>query len=343
MLHEKIEKCVRERTLEVLKRAEEYSNTVADKASAFVNDYVTDKMGGTEDICFAATGSVGRREALEASDLDLLPIARNDAALEKWRPHDKDLRAALAGALKIKVSKGDDLTAPCSLPGLTSPQKIGGDEDCSAELTKRVLLITESVSVGGGMPIADVRTALLDAYGNEDRTSGRHILSLCNDVARYYKTLCVEYIPRVMDPEKDWGTRNIKLRHSRKFWYFSTIMSMVTIADDHPKGDAAFKQALLEAFAKSPANRLADAIIGTHRLGLGRLLEAYGNFLEFMSCEDNRRALAEVKHETRYTMTPGNPFLPMKLNSDLMHAEIMSIFEELGGSARSRIVGWFML
>jgi hypothetical protein len=42
-------------------------------------------------------------------------------------------------------------------------------------------------------------------------------------------------------------------------------------------------------------------------------------------------------------MKPGNPFLPMKLNSDLMHTEIMSIFEELGGSVRSRIVGWFML
>ena len=342
-MHEEIEKCVRERTFNILKRAEENSKCVATKASKFVNKYVTEKMGDTEEICFAATGSVGRREALEASDLDLLPIARNDEALKKWSPYDKDLRAALADELKIKVSKGDELTAPCSLPGLTSPQKIGGDQDCSAELTKRVLLITESVSVGGGMPMVDVRTALLDAYGNEDRTSGRHILSLCNDVARYYKTLCVEYIPRVMDPEKDWGTRNIKLRHSRKFWYFSTIMSMVVLAGDHPKGDAAFKQALLEAFAKSPADRLADAIVGTHRPGLGRLLEAYGNFLEFMSRTENRDALAKVKHENRYTMEPGNPFLPMKLNSDLMHTEIMSIFEELGGSARSRIVGWFLL
>lgn len=342
-MHDEIEKCVRERTLKILKRAEENSEKIVSKASAFVNDYVTAKMGGTEDICFAATGSVGRREALEASDLDLLPIARSNEVLEKWRPHDKALRAALTDALKIKVSKGDELTAPCSLPGLTSPQKIGGDQDCSAELTKRVLLITESVSVGGGMPMVEVRSALLDAYGNEDRTSGRHILSLCNDVARYYKTLCVEYIPRVMDPEKDWGTRNIKLRHSRKFWYFSTIMSMVTLADDYPQGDVAFKQALLEAFAKSPADRLADAIVGTHRPGLGRLLEAYGNFLEFMSSKENREALAKVKHETRYTMEPGNPFLPMKLNSDLMHTEIMSIFEELGGSVRSRIVGWFML
>lgn len=342
-MHDEIEKCVRERTIKILKRAEENSEKIVVQASAFVNDYVAAKMGGTNDICFAATGSVGRREALEASDLDLLPIARSDEVLEKWRPHDKALRAALALALQIKVSKGDELTAPCSLPSLTSPQKIGGDEDSSAELTKRVLLITESTSVGGGMPMVDVRSALLDAYGNEDRTSGRHILSLCNDVARYYKTLCVEYIPRVMDPEKDWGTRNIKLRHSRKFWYFSTIMSMVTLADEYPQGDAAFKQALLAAFAKSPADRLADAIIGTHRPGLGRLLEAYGNFLEFMSSEENRQALAKVEHETRYKMEPGNPFLPMKLNSDLMHMEIMSIFEELGGSVRSRIVGWFML
>lgn len=342
-MRKKVGLCVPERTKKIFARAEENSDLIMQKASTFADDYVKKKLGSLECICLAATGSVGRREALEASDLDIVPIARDDVTLAQWITYDSNFRAELQETLGIKVSKGEDLTKACSLDSLTRPQKIGGTEDCSAELTRRVLLITESVSVGGGMPIDDVRAALLDAYGKEDRTSGRHVLSLCNDVARYYKTLCIEYIPRALDPEKDWGTRNIKLRHSRKFWYFANIMAIVTLADRHPQGDDAFKQALLRAFAESPTDRLADAIIDSHRPGLGRLLETYGNFLEFMSREENRRALAEVKHETRYDMEPNNPFLPMKLNSDLLHSEIVSILEELHLSVRSKIIGWFML
>lgn len=300
-------------------------------------------MGKTDGLCFAATGSVGRREALEASDLDLIPIAMDSDLLKKWKPNDRPLREALSEHLGIKVSKGEELTEACSLADLVRPEKIGAKEETSAELTKRVLLLTESVQVGGGMPIANVRSGLLDAYGSEHRTSGRHVLSLCNDVARYYKTLCIEYIPRALDPEKDWCTRNVKLRHSRKFWYFSNMMAVATLAEEHPHGDGQFKAAVLEAFSKSPIERLADAVMKRQPLGLGRLLETYGNFLEFMARDENRKILAKVDHDKRYDMVPGNPFPAMKFNSDLLHSEIMAILEEAGVSVRSRVIGWFML
>lgn len=331
------------RTCNIYARAQSNSEEIATKAREFIDAFVASVMGSTEGLCFAATGSVGRREALEASDLDLVPIARDGALLEKWQPHDSRLREELAKHLNIKVSKGEELTKACSLAELMLPEKIGVKEETSAELTKRVLLLTESIHVGGGMSIEEARASLLEAYGSEHRTSGRHVLSLCNDIARYYKTLCIEYIPRVLDPDKDWCTRNIKLRHSRKFWYFSNMMSVATLAEKHPHGDGEFKKAVLDAFAKSPTERLADAVMERQPLGLGRLLETYGNFLDFMSRPENRRALAEVVHDERYEMKPGNPFPAMKFNSDLLHAEIMAILEEAGGSVRNRVIGWFML
>lgn len=342
-MREDIKRCVKDRTSEIYERAQKNSEDIAANARGLVDDFVATELGDADGLCFAATGSVGRREALEASDLDFIPIARDDRWLEIWEPHDARLREHLKKYLGIKVSKGEELTKACSLTRLTRAEKIGGNEDCSAELTKRVLLLTESLSAGGGMPIEEVRAGLLDAYGSEQRTSGRHVLSLCNDVARYYKTLCIEYIPRAVDPERDWCTRNVKLRHSRKFWYFANIMAVVTLADKHPHGDQAFKDALLEAFSKSPTERLADAVLESQPLGLGHLLETYGYFLEFMSSSENRDALARVAHEQRYEMKPGNPFLAMKFNSDLLHSEIVAILEEVGVGVRSRVIGWFML
>ena len=294
-------------------------------------------------MCFAAVGSVGRKEALEASDLDIVPIAINADRLAKYNPVDASLRECLRNDLGIKVSNGEDLTKSTWLDELTEADSIGGASDSSGKLTKRILLLTESSQAGGTYPINEVRRAILAAYAKEERTSGRHVLALCNDVARYYKVLCVEYKAKIDEQAKDWCSRNIKLRHSRKFWYFANIMTVSTLADAHPKGEAEFQEALLASFGAPPIERLATALARNQPLALGRLLENYSLFLEFMALSANREALKAVPHGDRYNMVLNNPFPAMKFNSDLIHGEIMSIIEELGPAMRSRIMSWFML
>ena len=39
----------------------------------------------------------------------------------------------------------------------------------------------------------------------------------------------------------------------------------------------------------------------------------------------------------------GNPFLPMKLNSDLMHREMVRLMDQLPLHVRHRIYDWFLL
>jgi hypothetical protein len=192
------------------------------------------------------------------------------------------------------------------------------------------------------MPIREVRNSVLKAYADEERTNGRHIFILCNDLARYFKTLCIEYKAKIDEESKDWCTRNIKLRHSRKLWYFANIVTMATLAERHPQGEAEFKESLLDLFEISPIGRLTTALFKSEPLALGRLLESYALFLEFMAKDENRRALSKVEHQKRYEMVLGNPFPAMKFNSDLLHHEIISIIEELGPEMRGRIAAWFL-
>ncbi|MEO5374940.1 MAG: hypothetical protein H7840_11770 [Alphaproteobacteria bacterium] len=345
---ESIERCVKSHQYEILERANKFSNKLMKDAESAISAYLfangepADGVCG-DGMCFVVVGSVGRREALEASDLDLIPVAIDEQRLEQYLKHDTGLREALRTELNVNVSKGEDLTKATSVQELVESESIGGDKDTSSRLTKRVLLLTESAAAGGKLPIRDVRRALLDAYASQNRTSGRHVLSLCNDIARYYKTLCVEYKAKVDDKDKDWCTRNIKLRHSRKLWYFSNIMTVVTLASAHPHGDKFFKDALLDSFDRSPMERLSDALSNEQPLALGQLLETYALYLEFMAHNDRREALKKVEHDSRYDMSINNPFPVMKFSSDIIHKDIMSIIEEMRPAMRSRIMSWFLL
>jgi hypothetical protein len=223
MIDAPIQTHVNSRAWAVLEKARQHGDKVLGNVRAVCDDFLAAHTLTPEDACCVVVGSVGRQEALEASDIDLIPVLRSAAALAGFQPHDKALRQGIKEKLGIKVSQGDDLTRCVSLEELTEPESIGGEKDGSSPLTKRILILTEGKQAGGKLPLNDVRQAVMKAYAGADRSRGRHVLSLCNDIARYYRTLCIEYKAKVDDPDKDWCTRNVKLRHSRKFWYFSCL------------------------------------------------------------------------------------------------------------------------
>jgi len=287
-------------------------------------------------------GSVGRREALDASDFDLVPVARDEETLEWLLTNNVELREGLAKALDIDVSMGRDLTKAVSLTYLTDPERIGGDQDGRTGLTQRILVLTEASQAGGGMPIATVRRDILSAYAHE-RTAGRHPLAYCNDLARYYRTVCIDYKGRVDTTAKDWCTRNVKLRHPRKVWYFSSLVSVVSISrnirPDHP----AFVDELLGSLALPPILRLFQALNPSAKIAAGRLLDQYAWYLEFMADQSRRDQLASISHEMRYEPTINNPFPSLQWNSKVLHAEMIAVLENLGAEVRSRILDWFLL
>lgn len=331
---------VHNRWFETFKSAYEHSDERLTGCANVVDEYLAEKGIPQEDVCFVVLGSVGRHEALSASDIDLIPILRRD--IDGFAEHDKNIRQRLRDRLDTKVSQGEDLTRFTLLSSLTDSETIGGDADNSASLTKRILILTEGAEGGGLFRLEDVRRQLLKAYASAERTCGRHVLSLCNDVARYYRTLCIEYKSKIDNKDKDWCTRNIKLRHSRKFWYFATLLAMVAPAREAAHADEAYEEALLKAFAAPPHVRMVTAIPEHHRDAVRPVLESYAWFLAFMGIPSNREALARVTHADRYAPRADNPFPAMKHNSDLLQREMLGVLETLDRPMRHRALDWFL-
>ena len=334
---------VKKQSAAIYRDADNWSFKKTSSAQSIIDRFISCQNPNLDinKLCFIAVGSIGRNEALNASDLDIIPIAKDTQTLNEYKKMDHDLREFLQKKLDIHVSKGLDLTKPDALSSLTDSESIGGKKDTSQHLTKRILILTEGRGITGGFPLKDIRQAILGAYGNEERSRGRHSLSLCNDIARYYRTLCIEYKTKA-DHEEDWCTRNLKLRYSRKFWYFANIISIVALAEKHPTGGANYQNRFLEIFEKYPVERLFLVLRETQPIEIGRLLESYSFFLQFMSIKSNREALSKVQHGTRYNVSPDNPFPAMKFNSDLLHGHMLRIIDGLPQSMRRRVLDWFL-
>lgn len=342
-LLEKVKGLMNARTYEVYSKAQRYCIGVLDQASQIIDDYLSQRGVNKDNICFVAVGSVGRFEALQASDLDFIPILKDKDTLKNFLEHDREIRNLLRSGLNLKISKGEDLTKCIDLDSLTSQEAIGGNKDSSTLLTKRILVLTEGRQIAGNLRLQEIRRKILSSYAGAERTRGRHVLSLCNDIARYYRTLCIEYKAKVDLYDKDWCTRNIKLRHSRKFWYFSLIISTISLAATHPEGEQVYFDGLLKAFEVPPYLRIFYALGEKHGVLLGKLLERYAWYLEFMSNSTHREALAKITHAERYNSNLGNPFPQMKLNSDMLANDMFQIINGLEGFMQQRIYEWFLL
>lgn len=337
-------KCTEERSKETFDGASKFSGDLLDKSIQITNELLSGIGEVTiDDICFVAVGSVGRDEALPASDLDLIPVCTSDEVLDRYRPHDGFVRKSLGDKLGIKVSAGSNLTKAISLDSLLNPDTIGGSKDNSRALTRRILVLTEGKRAGGQLPLRDIRAKLLDAYAGSERTRGKHVLSLCNDIGRYYRTLCIEYKAKVDVDEKDWCTRNLKLRHSRKLWYFSSMMSIVALASTYPDGRESYKSGLLRAFALSPTLRLVNSVADEHSRLVGKILDHFACFLDAMSEDSLRKALSQIDHGARYENDLNNPFPAMKHNSDALHTAMSELIQEQEARIRQRILDWFLL
>jgi len=326
-------------TYEVLQKANDFSDNLLSKASHIIDEYFVINKLKKEDFCFVVIGSLGRFEALESSDIDLIPVCISD--LDSFLPHDKPLRQYLEHGLEVHVSEGHDLTKAISITDLLKAENIGGEDDSSETLTKRILILTEGVQVYGEFPLHEVQRKIMELYADSECTRGRHILSLCNDIVRYYRTLCIEYKAKIDIHDKGWGSRNMKLRHSRKMWYFSCIMCIVFKANEHHSDTDKYKESLLDLFKVNPISRILQSINDENRITVGEILYYYTTFLNFMSSHENRKHLDSIDHSHRYDQ--GSLFTEVKLNSDLLHLKIRELIFHLPPTILQKVFDWFLL
>lgn len=154
---------------------------------------------------------------------------------------------------------------------------IAGTRDSNENLTRRILLLSESRALTNPVVRERVIRNILARYVLHDRSvrsrSGRRQVVphfLLNDVVRYWRTMASDYASKMWERSRQgWGIRNVKLRFSRKLL---------------------FVWGLLAAFA-GDLFALAD-LIRSHDI-----FSSYDQFLHALADPDARARLEAVRFE----------------------------------------------
>ncbi|MEM7247856.1 MAG: hypothetical protein AAF533_21135 [Acidobacteriota bacterium] len=241
-----------------------------------------------------AVGSLGRMEHADAvSDLDLVTVHDPGVVDEAGA---LELHDALAEPLRgagFEVSE-KTFAEPLSIDELV--ENIGGTNDSNRRLTYRALLLTEGAPLHDAATCAAFRDRILASY-RSGPARGRSLISLSNDLHRYYRTICVDYRYKVEEAGKSWALRNLKLRHSRKLWHLA-MLALQCAGQDHLRaGDQEAHDAwVLGHLDLPPARKLVLAMndLG-HADACTEILRRFDAFLAGISSPELRGLLENLE------------------------------------------------
>ncbi|HEX3615850.1 MAG TPA: DUF294 nucleotidyltransferase-like domain-containing protein [Solirubrobacteraceae bacterium] len=235
------------------------------------------------DSAVVLTGSWGRREVTGESDDDYMVLFAGRRR--------RDARPSVHEAADILEAKPPGREAVFGkqvwLQDLL--RKIGRDRDTNANLTRRMLLLLESVSVSGIDVHERARRAVLEEYlrAHKDYRPPRFLL---NDLVRYWRTIAVDFESKMRDRKgQGWGLRNAKLRLSRKALFAGGLLPVLECYRYRADGMLEYLDA---ALAMRPLDRIADAFTMHRAIDPAvRTLGAYDEFLGILNDPDKRKEL----------------------------------------------------
>ena len=177
--------------------------------------------------------------------------------------------------------------------------KVGLDEDTNTNLTRRALLLLESVEVAGSVH-AHCRRRVLERYLNYGVKDFRPPRFLLNDIVRYWRTVGVDFEGKHRDTggnDPKWVERNVKLRTARKVLFAG---GLVPILQCHLLAKRDMPDYLEQQLTRPPTDRLAVAFEHYGAIDEGvRFFGAYDRWMELMRDQQARAELAALRFETR--------------------------------------------
>lgn len=247
-------------------------------------------------ITIIATGSYGRGEASESSDIDLFILFDSD------KPAQEAISAELTligNVIKkfVPNDSGDSNTfgMEAILDFKDLLKNIGGEDDSNKNMTRRMLFLLEGTWLYGEERFEGYRKQLLKQY-TKDNSSGLERF-LLNDIIRYYRTIATDFQHKVFEKNKSWGLRNLKLRFSRKILYFAGLVVVAEMVDfNGSEGERSSR--IIELLNRPALERIF--FIGGDQEQTVKIFEHYNNFLTQISAPEKRAELDSLTKDGRY-------------------------------------------
>ncbi|MCK4486669.1 MAG: hypothetical protein KAU38_07900 [Desulfobacterales bacterium] len=325
-----------EKSYKTLLEAKRFSLDRIDKIKEIVIASDQYKKIKDKNVGWLVTGSIGRLEALKGSDIDLTLICRDEATATSVYNEDQQIRQILREHFNVPVSKGENFTSPFSTETIANVDKIGGLNDNVNLLTKRILLLTEARPVVNDELFHNVQKEVFRAYVKSEITRRRYLIALIYDITRFHRTLGLDYKSRVDFEDKPWGIRYIKLRCSRKYWYFTTMLALLAAITQNETLPEVIELSAQELLNLSPIERIVKSLeIAGIREQIATI-PFYNYYLKQIGNPETRKILSEVDHNTRYQC---EVFRLLKRNADRLRRAMIETLEALPPNWR-RHINW---
>jgi len=234
-------------------------------------------------------GSWGRRELTTLSDYDWAILV------------DGGERAAVKPALeRVENAVGASAGRPGSQGVFGTAvfcdhlvERIGLDADDNSNLTRRMLLLLESVAVANEGAHASCRERVLRGYLDDTVKDYRPPRFFLNDLIRYWRTICVDFVGKEREGSgQKWALRNLKLGASRKVLFAGGLLPTLLCHRFRTVDMAAF---LAEALERPSVDRLAWAFLELDAADAGvRAIGAYDQFLGLIGEPESRVELEQL-------------------------------------------------
>lgn len=241
-----------------------------------------------DDASVALFGSWGRAELTPGSDDDWLIVVAGERR-DEVRPATAEV-GALLGREPGRQAIFGEVAFAADLAG-----RIGLDEDTNRNLTRRMLLLLESVAVAGADAHRAAREHVLDGYLRGEVKDHRPPRFFLNDVIRYWRTITVDFVgkQRAGGGEKE-ALRNLKLRLNRKILFAGGLVPLLLC---HRLRADAIRDELLRQFAMPATDRLAESFLEFDVDAGVRALSAYDRWIGMLGDDEVRAELASLTRE----------------------------------------------
>jgi len=240
------------------------------------------------DAAVVLFGSWGRRELTAGSDDDWLVLVageRRDAVA----PEPAAVDAAL-GRRPGETGTFADVSFAAELAG-----RIGLEEDTNRNLTRRMLLMLESVAVAGEDAHRAARDLVLDGYLQGDVKDHRPPRFFLNDVIRYWRTITVDFVGKTRAGGGEKGAlRNLKLRLNRKVLFAGGLLPLLLC---HRLRAEAIAPELRRRLDQPATDRLAEVFLEFDVDSGVRALSAYDRWIGMLDDDEIRAELATLTRE----------------------------------------------